>query len=138
MKDYYEEVSYGVFSVGGTVYDWTPLSEPEGHQVGLENNGKPAYGLRYNGRTDQAIHEILTAMDPSVDFGQYDNYGDDGIPNSGDDEGCVDFAAFVHPEPGAECGTGPARSPRAITSGRTPASSTTGGRMPTWAPTRPS
>ena len=47
----------------------------------------------------------VAANDAAVNFGQYDNDGPDGLPNSGDDDGFVDFVAFVHPERGAECGT---------------------------------
>ncbi|MCD6335877.1 MAG: right-handed parallel beta-helix repeat-containing protein [Candidatus Latescibacteria bacterium] len=35
--------------------------------------------------------EILRKADEDLDFGEYDNDGPDGIPNSGDDDGYVDF-----------------------------------------------
>jgi len=45
------------------------------------------------GKHGQFAREILEAVDRDrkVDLGQYDNDGPDGIPNSGDDDGYVDF-----------------------------------------------
>lgn len=36
-------------------------------------------------------------------WSQFDNDGPDGIPNSGDDNGVVDFVTFLQPEVGGEC-----------------------------------
>jgi M6 family metalloprotease-like protein len=46
----------------------------------------------------------LAALDATTDFGQYDNDGPDGVPNSGDDDGFVDVVQFVQPVVGGECG----------------------------------
>jgi enediyne biosynthesis protein E4 len=37
------------------------------------------------------VVEVLESADPDVDFSQYDNDGPDGVPNSGDDDGRVDY-----------------------------------------------
>src|SRR5687768_17683296 len=47
--------------------------------------------------------EALKAADDSIDFSLFDNDGPDGRPNSGDDDGYVDFLAVMHPLSGAEC-----------------------------------
>jgi M6 family metalloprotease-like protein len=47
------------------------------------------------------------ALNAAIDWGQYDNEGPDGTPNSGDDDGSVDFVAFVQPNIGGECGKNP-------------------------------
>ena len=39
--------------------------------------------------------EIIEAVDADVDFGRYDNDGPDGVPNSGDDDGYVDYIFIV-------------------------------------------
>ena len=36
-------------------------------------------------------------------WSEFDNDGPDGIPNSGDDDGVVDFVTFLQPEVGGEC-----------------------------------
>jgi M6 family metalloprotease-like protein len=43
--------------------------------------------------------EALRAADESLDFTTFDNDGPDGVPNSGDDDGFVDFVAFVYALP---------------------------------------
>ena len=52
--------------------------------------------------------EAIAAVDQSLDLGQFDNDGPDGVPNSGDDDGTVDSVFFLYHEVGAHCGgTGP-------------------------------
>lgn len=103
MVDYYDEISYGNLQLQGTVYDWVTVSNNDTYYEGNSNGGLPG-----TAKTGEFITEILTARDGAVNFGQYDNDGPDGMPNSGDDDGYVDFVGFVHPEIGAECSTVPA------------------------------
>jgi M6 family metalloprotease-like protein len=98
MTGLYNEMSYGSLTLTGTVYNWTTVSQNDTYYEG------GCWGLCSSGKTGQFIQEILVANDPTVNFAQYDNDGPDGIPNSGDDDGFVDFVAFVHPEIGGECG----------------------------------
>ncbi len=99
LTEFYDEISYGNLSTTGTVYDWVALPEDDTYYEGGVNGLDPAQA-----HIGELIKSALDAYDPTVDFGQYDNDGPDGIPNSGDDDGYVDFVAFVHPEQGAECG----------------------------------
>ncbi|MBP2681007.1 MAG: hypothetical protein H6Q78_870, partial [Candidatus Krumholzibacteriota bacterium] len=105
MTGLYHEMSYGNVNLTGTAHDWVTVSESDVYYEG----GAGCYGLCGTAKTGQFLLELLQAADdPSgadVDFGLYDNDGPDGVPNSGDDDGFVDFVAFVHPETGAECGT---------------------------------
>jgi M6 family metalloprotease-like protein len=101
MTEYYAEISYGNLDVQGTVYDWVAVTQDDDYYAGS------GCGLDHGtDHTDEFVTELLAANDPSVDFGQYDNDGPDGLPNSGDDDGYVDFVATVHPEVGGECGGG--------------------------------
>ncbi len=102
LRQYWGEVSYGLFDVTGTVYDWVQLSQPEVYYTGGSSQGylPPPYGTA---RTGDMIKEILDALDPSADFGSFDNDGPDGVPNSGDDDGFVDVLLVIHPTFGAEC-----------------------------------
>jgi M6 family metalloprotease-like protein len=99
MHQYWSEVSYSLFDVTGTVFDWVPLSEPESYYTGGNAQGLVP-GVSHTG---DMIKEIIDALDPSVDFGLYDNDGPDGLPNSGDDDGFVDVLLVIHPTFGAEC-----------------------------------
>jgi M6 family metalloprotease-like protein len=99
MTGLYDEMSYGNLIFTGTVYNWVTVSNTDTYYEGGCN------GLCGAAKTGQFLLELLQANDPAIDFGLYDNDGPDGIPNSGDDDGYVDFVGFVHPETGGECGT---------------------------------
>ena len=43
------------------------------------------------GEYGRFAREVLRAADQEVDFGRFDNDGPDGVPNSGDDDGYVDY-----------------------------------------------
>ena len=100
MTSLYDEMSYGALNLTGTVYGWYQASNVDTYYEGAGT----CYGLCGTAKTGQFIKEVLQLADPAVNFGTYDNDGPDGIPNSGDDDGYVDFVAIVQPEIGAECG----------------------------------
>ncbi|UCG51149.1 MAG: M6 family metalloprotease domain-containing protein [Candidatus Latescibacterota bacterium] len=98
LSDYFDEISYGVLGVGGVVADWVVTFQQDLYYEGSSNGLLPN-----DAKTGEFIKELLDANDGSIDFGQFDNDGPDGIPNSGDDDGYVDFVVFVHSEFGGEC-----------------------------------
>ena len=99
VTDYWNEVSYGALTLTGNVYGWTAVSQAESFYAGLNNGLDPS-----TDHVGEFIRELLAANDAAIDFGQFDNDGPDGIPNSGDDDGFVDMIAFVHSHVGGECG----------------------------------
>jgi M6 family metalloprotease-like protein len=101
VTDYYNEISYGNLNLTGTVYDWVTLENDDVYYEGLPG----CNGVCSTAPLGELLNEVLVAKDPQIDFSQYDNDGPDGIPNSGDDDGFVDFVAFVHSEWGGECGS---------------------------------
>ncbi len=92
MRDYYAEVSYGQFDLIGQVHGWFQVS------------GNSEYYYDNSGHTGQLLRELFEISDNTIDFGQYDDDGPDGIPNSGDDDGYVDVMIIVHSGGGAEEG----------------------------------
>lgn len=109
IGDFYREMSYGQFTVRGTVYDWKALSQPdtfyEGKDYQTPQGVEHCNGLCDTAKLPDLIREALD-LNPDIDWAQYDNDGPDGVPNSGDDDGFVDFVAFAHAEHGAECDSG--------------------------------
>lgn len=99
VTELYDEMSYGNLDLTGDVWGWVTASNVDTYYEGGCN------GLCMSSRTGQLIKEAIQGVDGTVDFGQYDNDGPDGFPNSGDDDGIVDLIAIVHPEVGGECGT---------------------------------
>ncbi|WP_431262479.1 M6 family metalloprotease domain-containing protein [Roseateles chitinivorans] len=109
MTDYYKEVSGGKLKVGGSVKDWVPLPNASAFYEGQPyrnsaGNMEECHGMCDSAQIVQFIKETISSQG-KIDWGQYDNDGPDGIPNSGDDDGFVDFAAFVHEGIGGECNT---------------------------------
>ena len=100
IRDFYLENSGGVFSVNGTVSSWVAMPSPAAYYE------PPAGGDDRFGRIWEFLRDALTAADADIDFGQFDNDGPDGIPNSGDDDGWVDVVAFVYASVAAACGDG--------------------------------
>ena len=96
LSEYYTEISGSVFTMTGEVSDWVPLPNPASY---YEPVGEDKYG-----KTDEFLRDALVAADGAIDFGDYDNDGPDGVPNSGDDDGFVDTAAFIYATEAKSCG----------------------------------
>ncbi len=100
VRNYYRDISYGIFSLSGFVYPWVSVSQDDLYYEGPAG----CNGLCPSNNTDEFITEVISANDGMVDFSVYDNDGPDGVPNSGDDDGFVDAVIIVHSESGGECG----------------------------------
>ncbi len=98
MREYYEEISFDQFHLDGTVYGWYTSTLTQAYVVGNSQGFGPDAHL------GAFFVELLDAADPESDFGQYDNDGPDGLPNSGDDDGIVDAMFFIHDGMGGETG----------------------------------
>jgi len=98
LTAYYREISHGLLNVTGTVVGWQTLPKSaSAYDPTTASTDK-------FGRIGDFLLDALTSADSTVDFGQFDNDGRDNVPNSGDDDGYVDVAAFMHPSKGKECG----------------------------------
>lgn len=99
---YWREVSAGQLTVTGAVSTWIQLSRKASHYLPASGFGWARYG-----RIQEIRDEALLAADAAYDFGDFDNDGPDGLPNSGDDDGYVDFIALVY---AVRCGSNGARA----------------------------
>jgi M6 family metalloprotease-like protein len=93
-SDYWREVSGGLLEVTGEVAPWIALSAPASYYLPPER-----YGWAQFGRITELRTEALHAADAMLDFRAFDNDGPDGVPDSGDDDGFVDFVAFAYALP---------------------------------------
>ncbi len=91
---YWNEVSGGLLKVTGQVTPWVRLPHSGGYYL-----PRNEFGWAQFGRMPKFRKDVLRLADGTVDFAQYDNDGPDGIPNSGDDDGFVDFVVFVYALP---------------------------------------
>jgi M6 family metalloprotease-like protein len=94
FADYWREVSGGLLQVEGHVAPWVTLRRSARYYLSAEQHGWSRFG-----RVTELREEVLAAVAGSIDFAQFDNDGPDGIPNSGDDDGFVDFVAIMYALP---------------------------------------
>ena len=98
IPEFYTEISGDRVTLVGDTHDWFRSTLTADEVTGDSN------GLSSTDKVGEFIVEILAGLDDgSVDWGQYDNDGPDGQPNSGDDDGHVDVLTVMHPTAGAEC-----------------------------------
>jgi M6 family metalloprotease-like protein len=96
VNAYYKEVSGGMVNLVGDVQDWERAAVTQ-----LDATGGAA-GL-VPGTVGPFILSLLKQLPPDINWGVFDNDGPDDIPNSGDDDGYVDFLVVLQPSYGAEC-----------------------------------
>jgi len=92
---FYTEISGGKVTFLGDPMGWVRSG-----MTGAQATGGQS-GL-VSGTTALFVSDLVSKVQ-GVDWGQYDNDGPDGIPNSGDDDGYVDALAVFQPSYGAEC-----------------------------------
>jgi len=100
VRTFYSEMSHGLMTVKGVIIGWITLDSANAWYAGAGT----CDGLGVCGHVAQLIYRaVMHADSTGIDWGQFDNDGPDGIPNSGDDDGIVDLVWLIHPKPGAEC-----------------------------------
>lgn len=113
LKTFYEQLSHGNVSIDGRVLDWvTADSNDTYYEDGC--NGIGVLGPCPS-RPVSRFGELLLGTLDAVSRGpsgttlwsQFDNDGPDGRPNSGDDDGVVDFVTFLQPELDGACPSSP-------------------------------
>jgi immune inhibitor A len=97
MRNYYLWTSYGMLNITGEVFGWFQLPELHSYYANNERGMGP-----YPNNARKMVEDAVDAANSSVDFSRFDNDGPDGIPDSGDDDGVVDFLMVVHGGQGYE------------------------------------
>ncbi|MFQ6045836.1 MAG: M6 family metalloprotease domain-containing protein [Gemmatimonadales bacterium] len=103
VHNYYRELSSDRLSVNGTVLDWKRVGQDDTYYEGGEGCNGLCSGA--NAAMASLIREMVQLHDSALDYGQFDNDGPDGVPNSGDDDGYVDAIVLIHPELDGTCST---------------------------------
>lgn len=107
IRTLYEEMSNGLLRVDGATLGWTRAANEQTYYLDACGTGPSTNAIDCStgkARLRELFVSALTSLDGTVDFGQFDNDGQDGAPNSGDDDGIVDVVQFVQPVVGGECG----------------------------------
>jgi M6 family metalloprotease-like protein len=111
IKTFYEQLTHNRITMDGAVF--TPVhTDSVGAFYTDGCNGITVPGFTAcPARTINRVAVLMTAALDSISnrpggdtvWSQFDNDGPDAIPNSGDDDGVVDFVTFLQPEVGGEC-----------------------------------
>src|ERR1044071_4242596 len=111
VTTYYEELSHHRISMDGVVF--APVREDSNAAFytdgcnAISVGGQTSCPQRPRNRMGMMLIATLDSISsrPGGDtlWAQFDNDGPDGVPNSGDDDGVVDFVTFLQPEVGGEC-----------------------------------
>lgn len=110
LKTFYEQVSNGHITLDGRVLPWVVAPqtdlyyEDDCNGIGVRK-GCPNGGRRLGELLIFALQSVSNGADGATVWSPYDNDGPDGVPNSGDDDGVVDFVTFLQPEVDGACGT---------------------------------
>jgi M6 family metalloprotease-like protein len=111
VTTYYEELSHQRISLDGVVFAPVRMDSVAAFYTdgcnGLTIGGLTSCPSRPANRMGAML---VTALDSVSNrpggetlWAPFDNDGPDGLPNSGDDDGVVDFVTFLQPEVGGEC-----------------------------------
>ena len=85
LAHFYDTMSFDQFRLRGTVLSKRYSSAQSASAYLADDPSKEA------GNYGRFVSEVLRQVDADVDFTQFDNDGPDGVPNSGDDDGRVDY-----------------------------------------------
>ena len=111
IKTFYEQLTHHRITMDGVVF--APVSADS--VAAFYTDG--CNGITVTGFTScpsRPLNRVAVLMVAALDsisnrpggdtvWSQFDNDGPDAIPNSGDDDGVVDFVTFLQPEVGGEC-----------------------------------
>jgi M6 family metalloprotease-like protein len=113
LKTFYQQLSNGNITVDGRVFPWvTADSAAAYYEDGCNGIGVLApCPQRPVSRFGELLLRTLDAVSQTAEgadtWSQFDNDGPDGQPNSGDDDGVVDFVTFLQPEQDGACPDSP-------------------------------
>ena len=113
LKTFYEQLSNGNISVAGRVLDWVTADSTDTYYedgcngIGVLAPCPPRTVSRFGELLLGALNVVSNGPEGTTVWSSFDNDGPDGIPNSGDDDGYVDFVTFLHPEKDGACPASP-------------------------------
>ena len=110
VKTFYEQLSNHSITLDGDVF--APVSvdsadtyyEDGCNGVGIDASC-PHHGDRLGEMLIQAVSAVSNGADAATVWAAFDNDGADGVANSGDDDGVVDFVTILQPDRDGACGT---------------------------------
>jgi M6 family metalloprotease-like protein len=113
LKAFYEQLSNGNITVDGRVFPWVTADSTDSYyEDGCNGIGVlapcPPRAISRIGELLLRTLDLISLPPGAADvWSSFDNDGPDGQPNSGDDDGYVDFVTFLQPEQDGACSGSP-------------------------------
>jgi M6 family metalloprotease-like protein len=113
LKSFYEQLSNRNITIAGRVFDWVTAEENDTYyEDGCNGIGVlapcPSRSVsRFGSLLLSTLDAVSQGPAGTTVWDDFDNDGPDGIPNSGDDDGVVDFVTFLQPEQDGACADSP-------------------------------
>lgn len=113
LKTFYEQVSNGNISIAGRVLDWVTADSSDGYYedgcngIGVLAPCPPRPVSRFAELLLGVLQTVSHGPEGATLWNGFDNDGPDGVSNSGDDDGYVDFVTFLQPEKDGACPSSP-------------------------------
>jgi M6 family metalloprotease-like protein len=109
LKTFYQELSNGNLTVDGRVLDWVTADSSDTYYedgcngIGVLAPCPPRPVSRFGELLLRTLDAVSQGPAGTRIWSEFDNDGPDGLPNSGDDDGVVDFVAFLQAERDGAC-----------------------------------
>jgi M6 family metalloprotease-like protein len=109
LRTFYEQLSNGHITVGGRVFDWIIADSVDTYYedgcngIGVLTPCPQRMVNRFGELLLRALDLVSAGPSGSTVWNDFDNDGPDGLPNSGDDDGVVDFVTFLQAERDGAC-----------------------------------
>lgn len=110
LKTFYEAQSRDRITMDGSVFGWVTLDSTAAYYedgcngIGVKGPCPARARSRMADLLLGALDIVSHGPDGAVVWNAYDNDGPDGLPNSGDDDGIVDFVTFLQAKVDGACG----------------------------------
>ncbi|HEY3012186.1 MAG TPA: M6 family metalloprotease domain-containing protein [Gemmatimonadales bacterium] len=113
LKTFYEQLSNGNITVEGRTVPWVTADSADAYYedgcngIGVLAPCPPRPVSRFGELLLRTLDVVSHGPEAATLWSQFDNDGPDGLPNSGDDDGTVDFVTFLQPEQDGACPDSP-------------------------------
>ncbi|HYF40439.1 MAG TPA: M6 family metalloprotease domain-containing protein [Gemmatimonadales bacterium] len=113
LKTFYEELSNGNITVDGRVFPWVIADSSDAYYedgcngIGVLAPCPPRPVSRFGQLLLRTLDLVSQGAGGESAWSQFDNDGPDGRPNSGDDDGYVDFVTFLQADRDGACPNSP-------------------------------
>jgi M6 family metalloprotease-like protein len=113
LRTFYEQISNGNVTIGGRVFGWVVADSSDTYYedgcngIGVLAPCPPRAVSRFGTLLLRTLDQVSNGLTASSVWSHFDNDGPDGRPNSGDDDGFVDFVTFLQPERDGACADSP-------------------------------